>query len=239
MRITATGIGAGIAGVALLLFAALYLGSIRRSRGKPLPFGEWVNALGFGLLPGIALWKIFEMNTFLKAGREIPEPLPGFPWLTAEGRFLPSRIELAAAVLLFTGIVLWMILRKREVPGNGDTLITVACLWCCARMFTETLRAQPLWTLGGTNLIQIAFFLGAMGCLTAWTVRRERAQKSTALTILEWLAVLCCGAAEILNTAGILSVGSGIGDWMVNLGCSVLMAILILTAGADSRKGRG
>ena len=228
------GIGAGISLLMLLLFTALRIADIRK-RVRPLRGGEWINAIGFGLLPGIAVWKIFEQGTRLAAGTDVFEPLPVVPFLTTKGMFAPCRIEMAAALICFAGIVIWLICRKEDLPGNGDLLFAVLCVWGWVRGVTESFRADPLLRIGELNPVQAAFLLLAVLCLLVWSIRREKTQKSAAMTALEWLAVLSCGSVIVLQTAGILSVGSSIGDLAVLAGCGLLGMILVLLAGKDSR----
>ena len=49
-------------------------------------------------------------------------------------------------------------------------------------------------------------------------------------------AVIACLALNILTTKGILSAGSNIADFAVNMGSALLAMILTLIAGGDVRK---
>ena len=171
----------------------------------------------------------------MSRGRAVPEGLPALPLLTGEGRYSPSRIDLVLAVLCFFAVLLWLILRKNDFPGNGDLLVTVLCAWFLIRALTEGFREEPPLSIGTVNITQILFFTAAATCFAIWTARLYRAQKSTAFTVLEWIAVLGCGTAITLNTCGALTTGSGIGDLAVNAACTVLCGLLILPAGRDSR----
>ena len=235
MDAVGTWIGAGISVLVFLMFALLKWIDSRKAQEGPLSTGARMNAAGFGLLPGIAVWKIFEQETRLAFGTDIMKPLPEIPFLTAEGKYAPCRIELAAALIVFLLLVLWMILRKNDIPGNGDVLLTVLCAWGGVRTLTETFRADPLGMIGSVDIVQIAAFLLTMIPLAVWSVRRERTQKGYLMAVLEWMAVAGCGTVMIMIRAGVLSAGSEPGDFAVLIGCALLSVLLVLLAGKDSR----
>lgn len=228
--------GLGTTLVMILLFSVLWaLDAHKRSRGR-LTAGHWANAAGFGLLPGIAAWKAFEAFAGDTAnGKALFEPIRDIPWLSAGGRFVPARIEFFAAVFLLAGITIWLIARKEDIPGNGDVLITVLCLWSAVRSVTEGLRADPPRTGPVSTVILIAI-AAELICLAIWTVRRGRKQKSAVMTALEWAAVTGCGALILLQEAGVLAMNSEIANLAVAAGCALLTAVLILSAGRDSRE---
>ena len=138
-------------------------------------------------------------------------------------------------MLCFTAVVSWLAFRKDEMPGNSDLLLTVLCVWGMLRAFTEVLRETTLLRAAGVNLTQVLMMLLADFSLTVWTIRLEAAQKNTAIAVLEWIAVLSAQAVMVLNTTGVLSAGSQIGDLVVNGGCMILCLLLILSAGKESR----
>ena len=213
----------------------LELRVFRKRNGKAAGWGERVNAAGFGLLPGAAVWKIFEQFTALSKGTEVFEPLPAIPFLIPEGRFATSRIELILAAVCFAAVLMWLIARRKDLPGNGDLLWTVLCVWGLVRALTESFRAEPLLRAGNADLMQILFLVLADAGFAVWTERRIRTQKSAVFTAAEWIAVLTCETVMVLNTAGVLSIGSGIGDLVMLAGCTVLCTVLILLCGNDSR----
>ena len=236
MRVTVTGIGSAAAFLIMILFASLRIRDFRKRNGKAAGWGERINAIGFGLLPGAAVWKVFEQWTALARGTEIYEPLPALPCMTPEGRFAPSRIEMILAAACFAAVVIWLIARRKDLPGNGDLLWTVLCVWGMARAVTESFRAEPLLRAGNVNLTQILFLALADAGFAVWTARKAGTQKSAVLTAAEWIAVLGCETVTALNTAGVLSAGSGIGDLAMRCGCAALCTLLILLRGKDSRE---
>ena len=220
----------------ILLFSALWaLDARKRSTGR-LTAGHWSNAVGFGLLPGFAVWKAFDAFAGKTGnGKLLFQPIRDFPWITADGRFVPGRIEFCAAVLLLAGLITWLIVRKKDIPGNGDVLITVLCLWGAVRSVTEGLRSEPP-RIGPFSLVILLAAAAELICLAVWTVRRGQKQKSAVMTALEWTAVAGCGVLILLQEAGILSMGSEIANLAASAGCALLTAALILSAGRDSRE---
>ena len=207
----------------------------RKSRGTGLAAGDLMNAAGFGLLPGIAVWKAFEQGTFLASGTPVFDPLPVIPFFTSGECFAVSRIEMCLSVCCFAAAVLWLTVRKDSLTGNGDLLWTVFCVWGMIRALTENLRADPLLTAGTVNIFQVLFLLAADIPLVIWSRRLGKAQRNKVFTLLEWIAVLGCETVILLNSSGILSAGSRIGNLAVNAGCVILSILLILLAGKDSR----
>ena len=234
MRITVTSAGAIISLMILLLFSGLRVINTRK-QAEEISAGEILNSIGFGILPGLAIWKIFEQYTVLGNGTESFDPIRDIPLFTEKGRFTVSRTEILLAVLCFAAVVLWLAFRRDEIPGNSDLLLTVLCVWGMLRAFTEGLRETTLLRAAGVNLTQVLMMLLADFSLTVWTIRLEAAQKNTAFAVLEWIAVLSAQAVMVLNTTGVLSAGSQIGDLVVNGGCMVLCLLMILSAGKESR----
>ena len=54
------GTGAIAAAVTALVFGGFWLGLRRHRLKKKNGAGGWLNALGFGVLPGLMVWKTFE-----------------------------------------------------------------------------------------------------------------------------------------------------------------------------------
>ncbi len=220
------------------LFLLLWIRETRKiSKGKP-GVGTMFNAAGFGLLPGLAVWKIFEPYyglDVLSGGKKLFDPFGPAPCLTWDGRFLPERIELAALMIAFIAIVIWLIARRDFLPGNGDLFLTVICLWSAIRAVTETLRNNPL-RIGEISVFIVTSAAAEIAVMAVWTVRREKKHSGPVLTALECLAVLGCCTVSILQDAEILTTGSEIGNLAIAAGCSVLAAAIILSAGKDSRE---
>ena len=220
------------------LFVLIWVREARKiSKGKP-GVGTMFNAAGFGFLPGMAVWKIFEPYYGLEvmsSGKELFEPLGPVPHLTWGERFAPERIELVALLVAFAVVVIWLIMRRDPLPGNGDLFLTVICIWSAIRTCTETLRNQPL-RIGEVSVFIVTSIITEIVVMAIWTVRRGRKQKNAVMTAFEWMAILACSAINILQDIGILSMGREIGNLVVTLGCSILTVAMILSAGKDSRE---
>lgn len=235
MPVSVTGIGAAVSLLTFLLFAVFRTIGIRKRTGTELCMGEILNSAGFGLLPGIGVWKIFEQNTLLSSGTEAFDPFLGLSAILHNGRFAVSRLEMILASLSFAGIVFWLIVRRKDLTGNGDLMLTVICIWGLIRAFTEGFREVTILRTDYLNLTQIMLLAAADIPMAVWTLRLEAQEKSTAFAVLEWIAVLSCETVLVLNTSGVLSAGSRAGDLAVNACCTVLCMLLILSAGKDSR----
>lgn len=237
LRFSVTGVGASISFLTIALFTVFWNAAVQpRKPGKRIPLSIWINSIGFGLLPGAAVLKAFDHTTTVGKGIPLFEPLPALPFVTKDGCFSPSRIEFILALFCFAAIICWLASRKKDIPGNGDLMLAVLCVWGMIRAGTETLRAAPLFQAASVNLVQIVFLFIADIPLCVWTLRMGRKQKSTAFAALEWAAVISCETVMVLNTCGVLTSGSGIGDLAVNTGCLLLSMLLILLAGKDSRE---
>lgn len=230
VKVTIKIAGLGIAFLVTVLFAALWLADRKKRTGRTASPGEWMNGAGYALLPAAAVWKAFEQMLRSAAGTEVAEPLPLIPWLTENGRYCPCRIELAAAVLCFIGVSLWLMFRRQETEGRGDLLLVTLCLWTAVRCVTESFRPAE------SPLIRYLCCSGMAVCLLWWTVRRNSIRRSLTRTAADWVAAAMCTGIIVVTTEGILSVGSRIGDLAVITGCAVLEATLTLIAGSDCRK---
>ena len=236
LRFTVTGVGAAIVFLTVALFALFWNAVIQpRKPGTRIPLSVWLNSIGFGLLPGAAVWKVFDHTTTLGYGIPVPEPFPQIAFISADKCFLPSRIEFILAIVCFVAIVCWLMIRRKDIPGNGDLILTVLCVWGLIRSCTDGLRVIPFMQAGAVNLTQIIFLIIGDVPMAVWTYRLVKKQKSTIFTVLEWIAVISCEIVIVLNTSGVISSGSGIGNLAVNAGCTILSILVILLAGKDSR----
>lgn len=143
LRVTAVGAGGALALLVILLFAALRVRDCRK-RGKPAGAGEWMNGIGFGVLPGTAVWKIFEQATTLSHGKSLFEPLSALPYVTEGGCFQPSRIDMILAGAGFAVLLGCMIVRRKDYPGNGELLLRVLSVWTVVCALTENFRAERI-----------------------------------------------------------------------------------------------
>lgn len=218
------------------VFAVYWIRDVRKRRKLPTTAGTWLNAAGFALLPAIAVWKIFEPYTALNtAGKKIAADSAAGILLTGEGRLIPWRIELAAALAAFTAIIVWLMFRKKDMEENGDLALTVLCVWGAVRSVTEGMRENTA-RIGPVSVIICAAIAAELTALTVWTIRRGKKEKSAGLTALEWATVIAGGAVILLLEGGILFPENTIAEIGISSGCALLAAVLILFAGKDSRE---
>ena len=212
----------------LILFTILRIRMNPKTSAETRRLTGWLDGIGFGLLPALSVWKIFEALRS-GAGGDVTEPLPLIPGLTENGRFLPESIEAAAALLCFAGVCVWLMIRKDELRETGDLLMVSACLWSAVRIVTESFREVP------DNVIRYVYCALILACLTVWTARQAGRFHAKQRTAGNWIAAALCTAMIALTASGTLTVGSAIGDLAVIAGCSALMTLLTLLCGGDQR----
>ena len=229
VKLTIRTAGIVTAVLVLILFTFLRIAMNKKTAAETRTVMRWLDGIGFGLLPAVAVWKIFECG-YAGIGREVIEPLPLIPGLTENGRFVPGSIEAAAALLCFIGICIWLIIRKEEMAETGDLLIVSLCLWSGIRIVTESFRETP------DNVFRYAYCAVILVCLGTWTARQLHQTHAKQRIAGNWIAAILCTAMIVLTASGTLSVGSAIGDLAVILGCAVLMVLLTLLCGSDNRQ---
>ncbi len=227
--VTVTGIYAVASVVVLFLFMSLWLAGRKKRTGRAVFAGQVMNGFGFGLLPALAVLKAFQ-EAGTGAGSKVLEPIPCIGWLSIAGYYMPGRIETVSAAAFFLLVCLWLILRKNELPDNGDLIMITVCIWATIRLITEDFRSQPMnlfrYTSCGTVLI----------CALLWAVRRAKQIRMTVRTIIDLLSVCICIALNLITSMHVLTVGSEIADFAVKTGSAALMLILTLLIGGDLRK---
>ena len=229
ITVTVTGVYAVISALVLILFMSLWLFGRKKKTGLPIFAGQVMNGIGFGLLPSLAVLKAFQ-SVSMNAGIKVCEPLPMLRWVTRDGCFLPGRIETAAALTAFLILALWLIVRKTELPDNGDLLMISVCVWAAIRMVTENIRSEP------QDLFRYASSATMLACMALWTIRRAKSTRVPGRMIADLLAAAICIAIHMVTAKGILSAGSEIGDLAVKAGSSLLLLMLTLIVGGDVRK---
>ena len=230
--------GMGSMLLTLLVFGGCWTGMRRRRLKLPPSIGEWINGLGFAILPALAVAKVYGQYTESgSTGTEIMEPLKPVPWITENGRFFPGRIEVILFLAAFTGICLWLIFRKNEFPSNGDMAGVSLTLWAGIRTVTESLREVSQMDVGEWRILYLAAFAVTVLCLIIWTRRRQKRINNTSQTVIYWLVTLVTTAAVWVLVSGTLTTGSGIGNLAVIAGCGIARTAALLAAGGDSRKG--
>ena len=229
ITVTVTGAYAALSIAVMILFMSVWLVGRKKRTGKEIFAGQVMNGIGFGLLPALSVLKAFQ-DIRTGTGAHVFEPLPLCRWITENGYFMPCRIELAAAAGSFILMCLWLIIRKSEMPDNGDLLMTAVCIWAAIRLVTEDFRSEP------QDLFRYASCITLSGCMILWSARRTRMIHAAARMAADLLAIGICIAVNLITAKGILSVGSSIGDFAVKTGTAVLALLLTLMAGGEIRR---
>ena len=229
INVTITAVYGAFAVIIMLLFMSLWLSGRKKRTGRGIFAGQVMNGIGFGLLPALAVLKAFQEAGTGK-GAKVLEPLPCVGWLSLSGYYMPGRIETAAALVCFMLLCFWLILRKSELPDNGDLIMIAVCIWAAIRLVTEDFRTNP------TDLFRFTSCGTILLCAVLWSVRRTRHIRMTARTIVDLSAVCICIAINLITALHIMTAGSEIADYAVKTGSAALMLILTLMIGGDMRR---
>ena len=235
-RITGAGIGAALSLLTVLGFADGWIGSRNRRLPAAGGAGRILNGLGFGFLPGAAVWKIFEQRTSLGQGTALPEGWQDAWIFSAGGRWLPGRTEIMLALLLFGLLILWLALRKQELPENGDLAGVSLAMWGSVRLITESFRAVQIPLLGEARITGwiAAGVLAAV--LAGWTVRTFRQKRNTgyALACIPVFLASIAGIVVIQNE--ILRTGIAAADLAMQICLALLAFKSVICMGRVSRR---
>ena len=229
VTVTVTGAYAFLSILVLILFMSLWLFGRKKRTGRDIFAGQVINGAGFGLLPALAVLKGFqEMST--GAGAPVFEPLPEIRWMTVNGFFRPGRIETIASLGCFIVLCLWLIIRKKEIPDNGDLLMIAVCIWATIRLVSEDFRAEPRDLFRYTSCGTLAC------CMILWSVRKAKKTGLPVRMIADLAGVTICIAINLVTAKGILSAGSRVADFAVQTGSAILALVLTLTVGGELRR---
>ena len=229
VNVTITAVYGVLAVIILFLFMGLWVTGRKKRTGMSIFAGQVMNGFGFGLLPALAILKAFQ-EAGTGAGSKVSEPLPCVPWLTVNGYYMPGRIETAAAACFFILVCLWLILRKEELPDNGDLIMITVCIWAAIRLVTEDFHRTP------NDLFRYTSCGTVLACAVIWAVRRAGKMRMPLRTVTDLTAVCVCIAVNLVTAKQILSAGSPIADFAVRTGSTALMLILTLMIGGDLRR---
>ena len=191
-----------------------------------------------------SLLMAISIKTFVRAADLFPGGVTGLTVLTQRLcekylGFIPDYTPINLALNAFPVYVGFryvgkkftlLILRREEFPDNGDLLMIAVCLWAVIRLGTEDFRLEPHILFHFTSSVTVLL------CLIIWTVRRARICRMPLRTAAEMTAVTACLVLNILTTMGVLSAGSEIADFAVEIGSALLAMILTLITGSDVRR---
>ena len=235
LRLSVSGLGAGLSLLTVLAFADGWIGARNRKDPGGRGAGRVGNGIGFGLLPGILVWKIFERHTLLGRGTPAAAEFGGEGWLISGGAWLPGRIEIMTAGILFAAVILWLALRKEELPDNGDLAGVCVGIWCGARMVTESFRAEQIVPAGGTRIIGWLAAAVMAVILFRWILRAFRQKRNTgyALACVPVFAISVAGIVLIQN--GIIGTGIPAADLAGQICCALMAVKALICMGRVTR----
>ena len=239
LRLSVTGAGAGLSLLTLLLFLNGWLRAMRQrdsENPEEAEAGRFWNGLGFGFLPAVTVWKVFEARTLLGRGTPLPEGFGGLPGLTSGGLWLPARAELILSLALFAAVILWLMLRRQPLPENGDLAGVSLTIWGAARLMTEGFRAAQIELLGPDRIVGW-LAAGAMAAVLAWwTVRTFRQRKNTgyAFACLPVFVVSVIALVLIRNEVFLTRIPAA--DLILQAVCALLAMKAVLCMGRVSRQ---
>lgn len=212
--------------------AGLVLAGILVSLFRKTGIGKMMNAVGLGLLPGLAAACIFRS---FPAGQNL------FVWVVPfTGGTVTLSIFLAEAALLFaafTAMMLWLIFRRAPLPENSDLLLVSLSLYGTVRllslMFSAAISGSPV--MWGWRPLALAFIL-LLVPLIVWSVRFRHSDLKRTYIPLCWLVFLAAGAGIILRFAGKWSVPVEAVDSAATIALILLILKPVCCMGRVSRK---
>ena len=230
VRLSVAGAGAALSMLTICCFAGGWMAA--KEKGKE---ASWADAVGFGLLPGIAVWKSFEQGTRLGLGTAVTAGLPVLPWVTREGIWLPSRLESVMSLILFAAVILWLMIRKKEWPAGWDLAGVSVTLWCALRLITEGARAAQTGIGGLPPVMGWLAAAGMLLCLILWTVRSVRAHVHPGYFFACWAVWVAAVALIAVMRNGLLTLNHPWADCMAVILAAALAMKAVLCMGRISR----
>lgn len=205
----------GAVALLVLLLAALIYTRIHRSNAwnayrTESGFGRFLNSIGFGLLPALAVMTFSLRNTFWGVGRAsasgwLKNTL--FTVTDEAGKTLYAiwRFEIIGILLLFALLVLWLALRRRPLADRGDILAIALAGLGAMYMLTDTLHGPEFLTFFGVRFGQVAGAALMLLALMGWTIRNIRRESGAGITIVCWLLfVLALGLVGVREYTDLL-----------------------------------
>ena len=162
--------------------------------------GKRLNAIGFGLLPALAVFLLFTEGTEWMIGRVsnsgwLKDTL--FTVVNTEGQsaYRLGRFAVIGLIILFALLVLWLTMRRERIPDNGDVLLTAMTELGGLVTVMETLCRTDSTRMGPVPVMLIAGLILILIPLTVWTARNGRKKKNTAFIAVCWTVFLISAAA--------------------------------------------
>lgn len=172
----------------------IWAGSLNGTRN-----GKCLNAIGFGMLPALAVFRLFTEGTDLARGRIshsgwLKDTLLTMINVDGQSVYRTGRIGAIGLFLLFALLVLWLALRRGRITDNGDVLWTATVELGALMIVTSTLCREDGLKAGSMPIQVWIGFLLILIPLLIWAVRNGRQKKNT-------VYIVVCTAVFILSAA--------------------------------------
>lgn len=213
--------------------AGLILAAGLTEKWRKLPRGVLLDAVGLGMLPGIAVERLGEAGTGMGLGRAIYTPwlakLPLFAATDETGEIVHAvyRYEALAAALIFVGVMIYLIFRGKEALRGGDVLLMVLTLLGCAQVLLESLRNDGHMVVHFVRINQVLAMALPVIALAIWSRRGKK-------PLVSWLVVV---AAIALATRQEFRIDSSENLWL-DYGIMALCLALVAVTTLRRRSGR-
>ncbi len=214
--------------------AGLILAAGLTEKWRKLPRGVLLDAVGLGMLPGIAVERLGEAGTGMGLGRAIYTPwlakLPFFAATDETGEIVHAvyRYEALAAALIFAGVMIYLIFRGKEALRGGDVLLMVLTLLGCVQVLLESLRNDGHMVVHFVRINQVLAMALPVIALAIWSRRGKK-------PLVSWLVVV---AAIALATRQEFRIDSSENLWL-DYGIMALCLALVAVTTLRRRSGRG
>lgn len=213
--------------------AGLILAAGLTEKWRKLPRGVLLDAVGLGMLPGIAVERLGEAGTGMGLGRAIYTPwlakLPFFAATDETGEIVHAvyRYEALAAALIFAGVMIYLIFRGKEALRGGDVLLMVLTLLGCVQVLLESLRNDGHMVVHFVRINQVLAMALPVIALAIWSRRGKK-------PLVSWLVVI---AAIALATRQEFRIDSSENLWL-DYGIMALCLALVAVTTLRRRSGR-
>lgn len=213
--------------------AGLILAAGLTEKWRKLPRGVLLDAVGLGMLPGIAVERLGEAGTGMGLGRAIYTPwlakLPFFAATDETGEVVHAvyRYEALAAALIFAGVMIYLIFRGKEALRGGDVLLMVLTLLGCAQVLLESLRNDGHMVVHFVRINQVLAMALPVIALAIWSRRGKK-------PLVSWLVVV---TAIALATRQEFRIDSSENLWL-DYGIMALCLALVAVTTLRRRSGR-
>lgn len=228
--------------VMALIFGKMYRKTVWAETLSGTKTGKRLNALGFGLLPSLAVFGLFTEGTENALGRISHSGWLKDTLLTAaneEGRIVyrTGRIATVGLLLLFALLVLWLALRRERIPDNGDVLLVAVTELGGLITVMSLLSAEDSIRIGNIPLQAIIGFALMLIPLTVWTVRNGKQKKNTVLTVACWTVFILAAAAIAVREYTDWFGTETLTRTAIRTGATLLAAKAVLSPGRAERSG--